>query len=128
MYMELAVTVAVAEPEVYPVWLAVMVDIPGLAGTKLVVAEEAPPAITIGDVEMLPTLGVPLVTLALVTLTLMDWLAATGSRVGTPFTKAAVLTVIVAAPVKGKLKLDVPPPPVTTKPDGAMGIDRFNVV
>src|SRR5579862_9222830 len=62
---EFIATVAVTVADVYPVALAVMLAEPTPTAWNDVDAEDDPPAITTGDVLMVPTLGVSLVTLAL---------------------------------------------------------------
>jgi hypothetical protein len=67
----LLVTVTVTEDEEYPpaLALAVTVDMPLLAGTKVVAANDAPLASVMGELEMLPT---PAGLLVAVTAMLME--------------------------------------------------------
>ena len=100
-------TVAVTVAGVYPVALAVMLAEPTLSALNVVVPEEAPPPITTGEVPIVPTLGVPLVTVALT-----DWSPATASSTMPLLGNAAVNTFSVAAIWFGMLKFPNPPPGV----------------
>jgi hypothetical protein len=113
-------TVACTEPEVYPAALAVMVDVPAPTGWNVVAPKEEPPLIATGEVVMVPTLVVPLVTIALT-----DLSAATASRIGPLSGSAAVYTFSVASvPAPSVVVKFVPNPNGVwmTKPDGASGI------